>query len=204
MSIPSTVYRILIASPSDVADERRLACEMIYSWNAAFALEKQTVFLPVMWETHSSPRMGDRPQAIINSQLVDNCDALIGIFWTRIGTPTGEAESGTAEEIRRFMRAEKPTMIYFSSRRVAPDDLDRAQWSGLLTFRKECESNGIVGRFESPDEFQEKLSRHLVLLASELAGITAPPINPGLGGKQGMVYQMVTQNEAGWDFIRAH
>ena len=47
--------------------------------------------------THSRPQMGDRPQELINKQLVGHCDLLIGSFWTRLGTPTGRAESGTAE-----------------------------------------------------------------------------------------------------------
>ncbi len=47
--------------------------------------------------------MGDRPQGIINEQLVNNCDIFIGIFWGRLGTRTGKTESGSVEEIEKFI-----------------------------------------------------------------------------------------------------
>jgi hypothetical protein len=69
------------------------------------------MLLPVMWERDATPDLGDRPQGIINRQLVDVCDVLIGTFWAKLGTPTSEAESGTAEEIERFIKAGKPVLI---------------------------------------------------------------------------------------------
>jgi len=59
--------------------------------------------------------MGDRPQAILNKQLGEISNILIGIFWTRLGTHTGQAESGTVEEIEEFMKAGKPVLLYFSN-----------------------------------------------------------------------------------------
>ena len=43
--------------------------------------------------------MGERAQAIINRQIVKDSDLVVAIFWTRIGTPTGVAQSGMIEEI---------------------------------------------------------------------------------------------------------
>src|SRR3990172_1493833 len=121
MSIQATVYRVLIASPSDVLSERKAISEVLYAWNALNSVAMNIVLLPVMWETHSAPEMGGRPQEIINKQLVRDCDFLIGTFWTRIGTHTGVAESGTVEEIREFLKAGKPVMLYFSTAPVVPD-----------------------------------------------------------------------------------
>jgi hypothetical protein len=58
--------------------------------------------------------MGERPQAIINRQLVDDADLLFAVFSTRLGSPTGVAESGTAEEIERLRGMQKPVLVYFS------------------------------------------------------------------------------------------
>jgi hypothetical protein len=33
---------------------------------------------------------------------VESGDILMGVFWTRLGTPTGKAPSGTVEEIEHF------------------------------------------------------------------------------------------------------
>jgi hypothetical protein len=52
-----------------------------------------------MWEISATPAAGDRPQAIINRQVVDQADILVGAFWTRLGTPAGRALSGTVEEM---------------------------------------------------------------------------------------------------------
>lgn len=128
MSFEATVYRILIASPSDVVAERKAIPDVIFSWNAVNSAEYGVVLLPVMWETHSSPELGDRPQAIINKQIVKECDILVGTFWTRIGTHTGVAESGTVEEIEEFKASGRPIMLYFSSAPVVLDSVDPEQY----------------------------------------------------------------------------
>ncbi len=205
MSFQPTVYRNLIASPSGEPEERALARELIHLWNHVNADHAGAVMLLVMWETHALPEMGDRPQAILNKQLVDDCDALIGIFWTRIGTPTEVAESGSVEEIKRLISLGKPTMLYFSFKPVAPDNLDVEQWSRLTAFRKECESSGIVHRFASLDELRKDLFEHLLRMGQRWSGVEPRPLpQPGVGQYPGMVYQVVAPGVAGWDYVRAH
>lgn len=86
MSFSATVLNVLIASPSDVPEEREAITESLYEWNALNSQTTGFVLLPVRWESHSAPTMGDRPQGIINNQVVRNCDMLIGAFWTRLGS----------------------------------------------------------------------------------------------------------------------
>jgi len=57
----------------------------------------------------------DRPQAILNRQIVDSGHLLIGIFGNRLGTPTGKAQSGTIEEIEEFRKTGRYVALYFSS-----------------------------------------------------------------------------------------
>ena len=40
MTTKATVYHVLVASPSDVQDERDAACEAMYAWNADHAADK--------------------------------------------------------------------------------------------------------------------------------------------------------------------
>ncbi len=89
------------------------------------------VLQPVMWETHSTPAMGDRPQGLINNQVVRGCDMLIGAFWTRIGSHTGLEESGTIEEIKWFLNNKKPVMLYFSKSPIDPYSVDLEQMKKL-------------------------------------------------------------------------
>ncbi len=104
MAFDAKVIKILIASPGDVEEERSVIPEVISRWNNINAESTSVVLLPVKWETHSAPRLGDCAQGIINNQLVDSCDMVIGVFWTRLGSPTGVSESGTAEEIECFIK----------------------------------------------------------------------------------------------------
>jgi hypothetical protein len=161
MPYKANVLKVMIASPGDVELERNLIREVIYEWNVINSDTRKVVLLPVSWETHSVPEMGDRAQGIINKQLLKGCDLLIGVFWTRIGTPTGEYPSGSVEEIQEHIKAKKPVMLYFSSAPVRPDGIDEDQYSELKKFRELCKSNGLYETYFNPNEFKSKFNRQL-------------------------------------------
>lgn len=184
MPFPATVLRILIASPSDTQDERDLLRRVIREWTDDHAEDTGTVLLPVLWETHSLPEMGDRPQAILNRQLAEKCDVLVGAFWTRLGTPTGEEPSGTVEEIRKFMKDGKPVLLYFSDQPAAPSTIDRAQMDALKDFRDECRREGIVFMYTSPDALERLARNHLNRLVRDRFGVAVPDqARPGAGAQ---------------------
>lgn len=99
MSYLANVLNVMIASPSDVIQERLAIRDVITEWNTIHARDRKTVLMSIGWETHAVPDMGDRPQAIINKQLLHDADLLVAVFWARLGSPTGVAASGTIEEI---------------------------------------------------------------------------------------------------------
>ncbi|MGH2533156.1 MAG: hypothetical protein ACRDJW_12730 [Thermomicrobiales bacterium] len=158
----------MVASPSDVASERKSIPEFIYAWNAVHALDRRAILLPVMWETHVTPQMGDRPQALINKQILDDSDTLVGVFWTRLGTPTGREKSGTVEEIQEFRQQQKPVLLYFSTAPVILDSVDPAQYQQLSEFKRECRKQGIVFDYGSVAELGDLLHRHLLTTIRQL------------------------------------
>jgi hypothetical protein len=162
------IVRILVASPSDCIQERKAVPEVIYSWNAANSLRSAAILEPVLWETHATPALGDRPQALINKQLVQQCDALVGVFWTRLGTSTGLAESGTAEEIEEFRKAGKPVLLYFSSVPVIPESIELEQYHRLTEYRKRLQEQGLVCSYDTVGEFRQLLQRHLSSMMGDL------------------------------------
>ncbi len=170
MTFKASVYRVLIASPGDLSEERGIIEDVIYDWNATHAIEDQVVLLPVRWETHSVPELGDRPQGILNRRLVAGCDILIGAFWTRLGTPTGVSDSGTMEEIEQFLAAEKPVLLYFSSRAIDPDRVDLDQLKHLREAKSRLMKRGLIEQFASPSDLRWKLSRHLHEQVRRMAG----------------------------------
>ncbi len=159
MPYNARVIEVMVASPGDVAAEREVFREIVHDWNVIHARERSLVVLPVGWETHSSPRLGERPQEVINQQIVESCDLLVGIFWTRLGTPTGEAASGTVEEIEKHVNAGKTAMLYFSKAPVHIDSVDQAQYAALKAFRDEYMRRGLVEFYTSIDEFRDKFAR---------------------------------------------
>jgi hypothetical protein len=150
-------YQVLIASPSDLPEERQTATDAINEWNALNAAVEGVTLLPVKWETHAVPETGIPPQAAINAQLVDECDILLGLFWTKLGTPTGVAESGTVEEIERVVSVGKPAMLYFSRRPIDPMRIDRGQHDRLREFQAETYATALTGTFDTLDRLHHTL-----------------------------------------------
>lgn len=167
MSYKAVVFQVMIASPGDVAKERQIIKEILQEWNYIHSYDKHIVLMPVGWETHSAPQMGERPQEIINKQILENSDLLVGVFWTRIGTPTGEAISGTVEEIEKHVSSGKPAMLYFSTAPVHPDSINQDQYDQVKNFKTKCRSEGLVGTYDSLSEFKEKFVRQLAITLNQ-------------------------------------
>jgi len=161
MAYEARVLKVMIASPEDVSAERQTVRNVLNEWNHLHSEDRSLVLMPIGWETHSSPMMGGRPQAIINKQILGNCDLLVAVFWTRIGSPTGAAVSGTVEEIQEHLNAGKAAMIYFSSAPVRPDSVDEKQYAALTKFKQECHEKGLVVSYDSVGDFRDKFSRQL-------------------------------------------
>ena len=170
------IYRVLVASPSDCIQERKLLPEILYAWNAAHSLPHGAVLEPILWETHARPGMGDRPQALINAQLVDHCDILIGTFWTRLGTSTGKAPSGTAEEIEEFREKGKPVLLYFSSAPVVPESLDPTQYQALTEYRKSLDKQGLYFNYDSLEQLRQLVQGHIAGTMAQIHSSVPTPI----------------------------
>ncbi|MCF7354705.1 MULTISPECIES: DUF4062 domain-containing protein [Vibrio] len=163
MSYEAKVFNVMIASPGDVSSERAIIRDVIYEWNAVHSETRNIVLLPVGWETHSSPEMGGQAQEIINNQVLDRCDLLVGVFWTRIGTPTTGYASGTVEEIEEHIKTDKPAMLYFSSQPVALDTVEPEQYAQLKAFKESCQSRSLYESYDSHSSFKDKFYRQLQL-----------------------------------------
>lgn len=174
MSYQADVYNVMLASPSDVILERQIAREIILDWNNINSSMRRIVLLPISWEYNSIPSMGNRPQEIINEQILRNADILVGIFWTRIGTPTGKAVSGTVEEIEEHVESGKPAMLYFSNKPVIQDSIDPEQYNAVKKLKKDFQSRGLTNDFDSVEDFRKNFQRHLSMKLNESIYLTSP------------------------------
>jgi hypothetical protein len=173
------VLRILIASPGDVSKERDIISQVISEWNYVNSRDRSIVLLPLRWETHAFPEMGTGPQASINRQIVDSCDMAVAVFWTRLGTATEVAASGTAEELTRVADAGKPVMLYFSRAKVNMQSVDLQEHERLMDFKTKLQPKALIGDYGSLSEFREKFRRQLSLRISDLI---ASDVRPNEGG----------------------
>lgn len=164
MPYTATVLRIMIASPSDVAAERSIARDVIYQWNAMHSSRREIVLLPIGWETHSIPDLSAPPQTLINERVLKDCDILIGIFWSRLGTPTASASSGSAEEIERHVKENKHALLYFSEKAIDQKILDTDQYNALMNFRDSYKPRGIIRPYSDEQSFRQTLSADLEIL----------------------------------------
>lgn len=116
MAYSTLALRLLISAPGDVpmADLATIR-KTISQWNHNFGRSVSLTVLPVSWSEHAAAEFGERPQEILNRQIVEDADFAIALFYDRLGTPTGEAESGTAEEIKLLVEAGKSVAVLVNS-----------------------------------------------------------------------------------------
>ena len=161
--------RIIIASPSDIKAERESIPRIFARWNSA---HKDVHLEPLMVEYGTVPEMGDHPQHILNRQLVEKGDLLIAIFWSKIGTPTPTAKSGTIEEIREFIKIKGPkrVMVYFCCRPLplSPSDIAPEEIQTLKDFKKEMQTQCFYKEFANTDQFEALLYPDLDIIVPKL------------------------------------
>ncbi len=167
------LYRVFLAAPSDVTEELVMVEGLLRDWNLQHGQELGVRVELVNWRTHTRPDTGKRPQALVNKQAFDSCDVVVAIFWSRFGTPTGRAASGTEEEIRRGIKQRKPVLVYFSNR-PAPGQKP-AEHSRIEKFKKQFGQKALFGSYSSLSAFEEALRNHLASTMHELLKQRPPP-----------------------------
>jgi len=168
VAYPATVYRILIGGPSDALEIRTKARDVLTEWNQQYSKNEGIILLPSTWELDSWPAYGDHPQSLINKQMVDNCDAMIAIFKSHVGTPTVEHISGTVEELHKIHESGKPVMLYLYAGDIPQHVARSTEYQRYAQFEAELKTQGLYSRYSSADEFTTSLKSHLSKLARSL------------------------------------
>jgi len=158
------VCKVFIASPSDVVEERKVVKDVLARWNAINADERKMVLLPVGYESHAAPETGVPAQEYINEEILADCDILIGIFWTRIGSPTLNDISGTVSEIKNHVADKKATLLYFSKRPIDPTSIDQKQYKAVKDLKKAYQKKAFYYEFVNANDLYEKLFDHISIM----------------------------------------
>lgn len=156
MTYSATAFRLLISAPSDVrTDDIAAVVGTVGRWNAIYGQQFGAVVVPTNWKQHSTASFGVRPQEALNEQLVDEADVVIALFWHRLGSPTGEAESGTVEEIEKAHESGAYVGVLRCRRDIPQEDLDTEQMENLKRFYDRIQDHALIGDYANESALRE-------------------------------------------------
>lgn len=154
MAISALVLQVLISGPGDLPDEHRdVIHSAIRTWNAAYGRTFGVVFNPVDWQENASPGFGGYAQAVLSEQIVDESDTAIVLLTDRMGTPTPDHASGTAEEVERLLKGGKEVAVYLNDCPRPPGRGTEAQTqrAALEEYVASLQRRAFTGSYTSSD-----------------------------------------------------
>jgi hypothetical protein len=162
------LFRVFVGAPSDVDEEHDVIRGQIEQWNRDHGPLSRSRVEFTNWRTHSYPASGARPQALLNKQVVDQCDIMVGIFNARFGSPTGVANSGTEEEIRRSIRGGKNVMVYFATLPKPRGSKARDEFGRIEEFKERLGRRALYHSYTDLKGFEEAFRQHFAAVMNEL------------------------------------
>jgi hypothetical protein len=163
------ILRVVLSSPNDVYDERRMMPVIIDEINRGIATTFNLRLELIQWETITPSGLHhDGPQGIIDPLLgIKESDILVGIFWKRFGTPVKDALSGTEHEIKTAYECWKKNsrpqiMLYFRQDGYSPSTIDeQEQFEQIKRFKETLPKEFFYGTYASTEEFERLVRNHL-------------------------------------------
>jgi hypothetical protein len=162
-----TMLQVFIASPGDVQAERDAVEAVVTELNRSVAPARGLTLQTVRWELDVRPGVGADAQDVVNRQIGPR-DVFVGILWSRLGTRTRRARSGTVEEFElAFARhREDPRMellVYFKTEPPPQDDArGRRDQAEVHRFRQQVQVRGaLTAEFADTRAFEGKLRTDL-------------------------------------------
>jgi Domain of unknown function (DUF4062) len=195
MSRSITQYRVFIASPSGLDEERRAFRETLERHTACDAEPRGVTFHPVGWED-TIGGVG-RPQEQINDDL-KQCDYAIFVLHDRWGSPTGEKYTSGVEEEWKIAEdlyaATTIRNIGLFFKRVDERQMrdPGEQLKKVLAFRESIATakRHLFRDYDATDEFCEHLRFHLAKWLRDHEGKATAP---GLADVEGLAYAEQTR-----------
>jgi hypothetical protein len=156
-------FRVVVASPLDISEERKAVFDSLTELNRT--LDIQGTSLKVIgWEDYSSPGVGPDAQQVVNRQILDEYDILIGLFGTRLGTPTSQARSGTVEEIEKALSRQNAAMgefhvqVYFGDRIEQVSQINVSDLVEVIDYQKSLHARGVFYKtFRSKEDLAREV-----------------------------------------------
>lgn len=156
-----TQYSLLISCPGDIKEEITSVEECVKQFNTLYSDALGIEIVTKHWRKNSFAQSGGKPQALLNKQFVNDCDAAVAILWTRFGTPTDEYGSGTEEEVEIMLSSEKQVFMYFSDKPLSPSQLNSDEYKKVQAFKERYKDRGLYFTYTSSEDFKALFFAHL-------------------------------------------
>jgi hypothetical protein len=187
MSYQATIITIFLSSPGDVPNDRNLIIRTINGWNQRNGKVRRAFFQPLTWEQTVAPDRRGSGQEVINSQIDVNYDIYLGLMWSRFGSVTTKADSGTEDEfdqaVARHDTGEGPTISFlFKNSPIPQDILEGLQYDKVQKFKTKVASSGCLYReFNDDASLVDAVNLILDRFANQLSDIgdLRPKARPG-------------------------
>ena len=176
-----TTLRFVLASPSEVSDERRIVEKIINEIRSLVERALDLTIVSSRWEDLSSEFNESGPQAIIGKALrIDESDLFIAIFATQLGTALPDGRSGTELEFDEaysswLARGRPEIMLYFKQVPVESQNTAAApQTDAVQGFRNRVAqlNSGLWCKYVDEDDFEEKLRLALIEFSIKKASLS--------------------------------
>lgn len=156
-------YFLMISCPGDVILERKLLKDCVDNINNE-RTDDAWVELQY-WVTDTSSDASTPAQESINEQIVNECDGLIAIFNSRLGTPVHTYKCGTDEEISLMLKANKHVSLLFNTKPTIdlsnPTCID--QITKLQEYKMEQSEKAYYREFSDPESFMVLARREILM-----------------------------------------
>ncbi|MBK5231585.1 MAG: hypothetical protein JJE13_01195 [Thermoleophilia bacterium] len=182
MPFSAQIYPLLVSSPGDAGEDAGLVIDATLRWNVIYGKQFNASVMPLHWTSHAAAEYGIRPQESINEQLVEDAEIVIALFWHRLGSDTGKAESGTVEEIEEAHKRGAHVAVLRCMRDIPSSDLDAEQAKNLDTYLLGIRDKALVLEYNDDNGLRqhvEAILTHAVSASSaqaEAEVTTSPPL----------------------------
>ncbi|CAN5283538.1 hypothetical protein BH10PSE1_BH10PSE1_35030 [soil metagenome] len=160
------IYSVAVCSPSALATDRAAVTDAALKVNEYVSHENFQIRIR-RWEKDVTPGVGIDAQSVVNEQIIDTADVGIVLLGDKLGHPTARAESGTAEEARRFLSRRSAgenvsLLVFFRKGEAELSEVYLDELKRVILFREELRAAGVFwGEYSSTEELAEIVKIHL-------------------------------------------
>jgi hypothetical protein len=170
MSYNALILQVLVSSPSDLpAEHKEAVLRAVRLWNNTQGRFFGVHYSTTDWREGGTPALGDYAQAVLNEQIVDDSDLGIVVFTDRLGSPTPEHPSGTAEEIERLRASGKDVGVLINNCARGPLAGPAAieQKQALEGYLGELRAHSFIAEYDSTERLSEMVAGLLNRIATK-------------------------------------